>query len=415
MKSRSLFLSKVRLLVAAGVAFTLFGNLDLRADWANGRGSWKFAVFGDHRGDNKAFQRAVDSEGKTVTVGYTDGGINKPALASLAAAVKAENVDFAVNVGDLVTKWQPEINAKDADTLITEELQDWRAIWLENAGNLPIFPVRGNQEYSAPISTWLNWLQTMPGIGEIQHISVPPNDVGFSYAFTCRNCLFVAVDEYSSAISADSPTLDPQTLDWLSSLFSSVERPHVFVYGHAPAYEVWDSKKNPFKVTKDGLPSPAPVDAQGVPLTPVLSRQAIEQVRDPLWNLLGSRAATYFCGHDHIYARGVAQDAEGQWVTQVIIGNGGAPPPNPWAAAYGADPFVESVLGQLPASPRYINNWGSPRIHCEAFEQPGKLGYVVVEIQGSHAKATYKAQDPAGGPFMPVESWDWKITGQLVE
>lgn len=162
---------------------------------------------------------------------------------------------------------------------------------------------------------------------------------------------------------------------------------------------------------KDGLPSPAPIDAAGNPLNPVLSRQAIQQVRDPLWNLLGMHDATYFCGHDHIYARGVAMDQNENWVRQVIIGNGGAPAPSRFAAAFGNDPFVESAMAADPGSLRYVDNWGSRRITCEAFEQPGNLGYVVVEIHGSHASSTYKAQGPGGGPFLPVETWSWKIDG----
>lgn len=206
-------------------------------------GSWKFAVFGDHRGDNKAFQTVTRPGGERVIVGYTDGGINKPALASLAAALKEEGVAFVLDVGDLVTKWQPAITGKDANTLVSEQLADWHAIWLENAGRLPLFPVRGNQEWSAPLSTWTDWLQTVPGIGQANRMHFPANDAGLSYAFRHKNCLFVAVDEYASAISSDSPTIDAPTMSWLSDLLRCGDRPHVFVYGHAPAYEVWDSKK----------------------------------------------------------------------------------------------------------------------------------------------------------------------------
>ena len=72
-----------------------------------------------------------------------------------------------------------------------------------------------------------------------------------------------------------------------------------------------------------------------------MSCDAVGTVRDPFWNILGQEAAgAFFCGHDHIYARGVAQDTAGNWVRQVIIGNGGAPAP----ANFYAGPLVPNYM-----------------------------------------------------------------------
>ncbi len=376
---------------------------------------------GDHRGDNKAFKYFGTPP---ITNGYTDGGINKAVLKDLARAARQEAPVFVLSVGDYVTKWQPTINGCDADTLLSSELAEWRAIWLENSGNLAIFPVRGNQEWSAPPDTWRKWIQGMPGIGSLRMCS-PPGEEGLTYAFTHKNCLFVAIDEYASAISPDSPTIPPTTLAWLGSIFASSDRPHVFVYGHAPAYEVWDAKKTrfdrtpPVKVVKDGLPSPALLDAKGEPKTPEMQYDAVMNVRNPFWNLLGSERATYYAGHEHLYARGVAYDAFGNLVRQVIIGNGGAPPPAAFpAASYSGDPFVESAAAASPDSVRYVDNWNSPRITVEAFDNPhpdspaGTFGYIIVEIHGSHATAIYKAERFANDPngFVELDRWSWKIT-----
>ncbi len=411
--------SAVSCTLAAVVLGAMLSTAGLAPQSANG--TWKILIMGDHRGDNKAFAYFGDPP---VTNGYTDGGMNKAVLKDLAQAARAEGPVFVLSVGDYVTKWQPTINGCDADTLLSSELAEWRAIWLENSGNLPIFPVRGNQEWSAPQDTWRNWIKTMPGIGSLRMCS-PPGEEGLTYAFTHKNCLFVAIDEYASAISPDSPTIPQPTLSWLGGVFAASDRPHVFVYGHAPAYEVWDAKKTrfdrtpPVKVVKDGLPSPALVDSKGQPLTPQMEYDAVMNVRNPLWNLLGSERATYYCGHEHLYARGVANDAFGNLVRQVIIGNGGAPPPAAFPEArYSGDPFVESVAGASPDSVRYINNWNSPRITVEAFDNPhpetpaGTFGYIIVEIHGSHATAIYKAERFADDPngFVELDRWSWKIT-----
>ena len=151
-----------------------------------------------------------------------------------------------------------------------------------------------------------------------------------------------------------------------------------------------------------------------------MSCDAVGTVRDPFWNILGQEAAgAFFCGHDHIYARGVAQDTAGNWVRQVIIGNGGAPAPanfyaGPLVPNYmtldGVDPFIESAARFGAASP--VGSYSpfccptgtptacSPMIFKEFFDQPydaigTDFGYVVVEIHGSMAQATYKARRSA--------------------
>jgi hypothetical protein len=57
----------------------------------------------------------------------------------------------------------------------------------------------------------------------------------------------------------------------------------------------------------------------------------------------------------------------------------------------------------------------SPMIDVEYFDQPQaaslrtKIGYVVVEMQGSKAAATYKAEAAPGVGFVPQDSWSWKV------
>lgn len=385
-------------------------------------GSWKFVVFGDNRGDNKGWNATKD--------GYKDGGINKPVLADEAAAIKQEQPEFVLVVGDLVTKWTPQLVNIHSNALMASELADWRQIWMDNTGGLPVFPVRGNQEWNASPSVWTDFIKTLPGISAIEQ-NGPAGEVGFTYSFTCKNVLFVALDEYVFAPSADSPTLAPATLDWLRAQMAAFNKPHVFAYAHAPAYEIWDAKAAaPFTVLKDGLPSPAPIiDNKVGPVA--MSCDAVANVRDPLWNILGQEGAgAFFCGHDHIYARGVAQDSVGNWVRQVIIGNGGAPAPVRFADDYNLDPFIESAArnAQFCCSAG-TSSVCSPMFYKEFFEQPyitpatgTNFGYLVVEIHGSMAQATYKAKTigPDGvpsGPYLPRDVWSWKFfaPGEEVE
>jgi len=124
---------------------------------------FRFAVIGDHRGDNKAWDTNTWDR-------YTDDGITKPAVIEIFKALKTENVDFVLDVGDLATKHTKQLKNITPDALFTRELADWAGLWQEHSGNLPIFPVRGNQEVSASVSVWQDFVKGMPGIG-----SLPPN------------------------------------------------------------------------------------------------------------------------------------------------------------------------------------------------------------------------------------------------
>jgi hypothetical protein len=76
---------------------------------------------------------------------------------------------------------------------------------------------------------------------------------------------------------------------------------------------------------------------------------------------------------------------------------------------------VESATGT-------VDNWGSPKITAEYVDQNGSIfrddpailnyGYVVVEIQGAHATATYKVKVSASDEFVAADTWTWKITDE---
>lgn len=117
--------------------------------------------------------------------------------------------------------------------------------------------------------------------------------------------------------------------------------------------------------------------------------------------------AEYFCGHEHIYGRGLAVDTEGRWIRQTIIGNGGAPVPPAFPAAYNLGPYIESYTGiALPTLPPHdplvlVN----PLIVSEAATRTNEFGYIIVEMHGAKVIATYKAEPAAGAGFQVIETW----------
>jgi hypothetical protein len=367
--------------------------------------SWRFGVIGDHRSGNKAgdvlfIPDPQNPKGK-IGIGYKDGGIAKPILQDLATALKNEDVEFVLNVGDLVSKWRAEINGKTADVLLAEELAEWANIWNTNSDELPIYPVRGNQEVSASKVVWQEFITTLPGIGQLRP-NGPAGEENLTYAFKYRNCLFVGVDQYVDALAnGNTHLLTPQAQVWLDQTLSESDKPFKFVFGHVPAFETWDAtSKLPFTVMKDGLAS-----------SNALFSAEFIALRNAFWSSLTGAGAEYFCGHEHIYSRGFARSPEGWWVRQTIIGDGGAPAggwDTPFPADYAKGPFVESytgipfptVSGQIPVELK------SPWIVSETAPRTKEYGYIVIEVLGSRATAAYKAESSAGAGFHTIETWN---------
>jgi hypothetical protein len=392
--TRRAMIQKTTGLVALGIT-----GIPLANAVPSSNGTWRFAVIGDHRGDNDPGKIGPDGfytklvhgpDGKYI--GFKDGGINQVVLAQLAATLQSEHVEFVLEIGDLVTKHISQINGRTPDALLTEELTLWAQIWNENSGGLDIYPVRGNQEWTASAQVWLDFIKGMPGIGELRP-NGPEGEVGMTYGFHYKNCLFLGIDDYfSPAASGDSHVVTPAAQAWLDRVLAEADRPFKFVYGHAPAFEVWNTKVTKFTGVKDGLANP-----QGK-FTP-----AAIASRNAFWNSVGSAGAEYFCGHEHIFARGVNATATGRLVRQTVIGNGGAPSSPAYdPAVYNLGPFAESYAGiTLPSVPPGLM-LDVPLITSETPPRGAtEYGYVIVEVHGSHVTATYKAL--TGGY---LESWE---------
>ncbi len=261
---------------------------------------YKFIVTGDSRGD--------------------DGGINGPIVAEMVPAIIAEAPDLVVVSGDLV------------DNGILGELPVWVDAFmkpLQDAG-IAVLACRGNHD--GPVAGWnaaFTGPYAFPGNG-------PMGEENLTYSFVHKTSKFISLDQYVSYERVNQA--------WLDGELSGMDLPpHVFVFGHMPA----------FKVDHDSCLAAYPVE------------------RDTFWNSLGAAGCVaYFCGHDHFYNHSRVMDAGGRWVHQYVVGTAGAPLYN-WSPPY-ADPRVEGVS-------HYKN-----------------YGYLVVDINGLDATLTFKERTAPG-------------------
>jgi len=221
--------------------------------------SWKFAVVGDSQG--------------------YDNGINSIILSELTSEFINHCVDCVLFCGDLV--WCNNVNQLES------ELIAWRRI-MEPVydANIPVYPCRGNHENWGTVAAWQSIFNDLPDNG-------PRNEKYMTYSVTHKNSLMVAVDEF----------VNPHRVNqaWLDTQLAKNEEPHVFIFGHEPAFHA---------VHYDCL--------DDYPAN-----------RDMFWSSIQNAGGrTYFSGHDHFFDHAHVDDGDGDPnndVHQYIIGTAGAP------------------------------------------------------------------------------------------
>jgi hypothetical protein len=281
----------VSLLSLMALAMLLLSNaFSENSDSGSRPGQWKFAVLCDTRGDD------INSPNKTC--------INDTFTRALAEEIARSGCDLVLVAGDLVNGV-----SNNGSTSFSSQFKNWKSAMqpLYNAG-VEVYPVRGNHENGHEISnlTWPPILspppkppETEPGIieaflGAFNESYIPRNgpkgETGLTYSFAHKNAFFIGLDEY----------INPHRVNqvWLDNQLENNVLPHVFVFGHEPA----------FKITHPGC----------------LAYYSKE--RDAFWENLGQgRAKIYFCGHDHLYNRAHINDSSGCEIYQMVTGSGGAP------------------------------------------------------------------------------------------
>ncbi len=270
-----------------------------------GDDQFRFVVTGDSRGG--------------------DNGINAVILTELTSAVIAEGVEAVVFTGDLV-----------ADGTQTQ-LEHWVQTFMEplTEAGIMVYPCRGNHDSN--ITAWntvFSGTYALPGNG-------PAGEVNLTYSAVHKNALFVSLDEYtpSHPFKVNQP--------WLDDQLASNTLPHVFVFGHLPAFAV----NHP-----DCL-------------------AMFQAERDIFWDSVGHAGGrVYFCGHDHFYDHAWANTSDDIPIHQFIAGSAGAPM-HDWSGVYSEAERVTGVM-HLRTNGYVVADVDGPEVHMVFKERMAPNVYI---------------------------------------
>lgn len=271
-------------------------QLSIITTWSAGdsgqiSGPWKFAVLCDTRGDSNPLN-------------LSKSGVNEDIVNAIARDIVKEGAELVIVPGDMVNGY------KYIDASYFDQFMAWRKAMapVYDAG-IKVYPVRGNHETGPFLNNeqdlWSPTEKNAPAINSIPELKIayleifndpwiptngPEGEKGLTYSFSHHNAFFVGVDEYANPLQVNQA--------WLDTELQTNKLPHIFVYGHNPAFSV---------THPDSLAS-------------------YPHQRDTFWDSLGKAGVKiYFCGHDHFYNRAHVADRAGKSIYQVLTGAGGAP------------------------------------------------------------------------------------------
>ncbi len=304
---------------------------------------WKFAVVCDTRGDNN------DTPGKKC--------INEYILKLIAQSIVNERCELVIVPGDMVNGWWANGN-----TSYGKQFQDWKkAMAPVYKKKIPVYTVRGNHEDGAGIAYPPQPPYAMisnpalkdaylEAFGDDNPKNGPNGEKGLTYFFKYKNAMFAGIDEYVQPNRVN--------IKWFKGVLNENNRkkyPHVFAFGHAPAFKVNHPDCLSF----------------------------YKKERDMFWDVFGENGGKiYFCGHDHLYNRASAKNSKGTMIYQVLVGSCGAPPKS-W-------------------SPPFSNPDVTGHYHNET-----DCGYLVVTINNKKVIGKWKVWDSDG-------EFSWKTKDRFV-
>lgn len=245
-------------------------------------------------------------------------------LYEIVLATIEEEVDFIFFPGDMIVRGFGEYVEKDS------VLKDWRFVLdTLSTHNIKVFACRGNNDLSSKES----WDSLFSGPYSFPQ-NGPENEINITYALEYNNILFIALDQYTVTHRINQ--------NWLDSILTNNEKPHVFVAGHEPAFKLLHT------------------NCMG----------ACPEERNTFWeSLIAAGVKIYFCGHDHFYDHAVIDDGDDNPhndIHQVIVGT---------ASSLHQDAGFDGDNGR----------WTPNRIFHEE-----KNGYVLVELEGDDVQFTWK-------------------------
>ena len=204
--------------------------------------------------------------------------VNTNIMSELVTAIVSENPDVLIFPGDLVYA-----GSEDA-------FRQWTNVVapVYNA-SIGVYPIRGNHDLvnDPDGAAWASVF------GAAVPTNGPAGEVGFTYSFVHKNALFIGLDEYVVPHRVNQP--------WLAEQLAANRLPHVFVFGHEPAFKALHAD------CLDDYPAG----------------------RDAFWtSLADSGVVLYLTGHDHFYDHVRIDDGDGNPsndLHQIIAGTAGGP------------------------------------------------------------------------------------------
>jgi hypothetical protein len=185
-----------------------------------------------------------------------------------------------------------------------------------------------------------------------------------SYAVVHKNALVIGLDQYAGMWHHAVHSVNQ---GWLDSQLEVNTKPHVFVFGHEPAFRTYH---------------PDCLDAH-------------PDQRDAFWrSLKAAGTRLYTCGHDHYYDNARVDDGDGDPnndIHQLIVATAGAPPYT-WSPPYRGD-NGDFLVSQLYHAQRW--------------------GYVVVDVNGLDVTTTWMERQnndsSQPGVYKAAYVWRYKV------
>ncbi len=281
-----------------------------------------------------------------------ENAVNVAAVRAVCQQMKKANVQFVIAPGDFMcgnVSWY-------GNTVPSNDLQ--YQTFLRNAATqgvglpgskqpITLYPVRGNHECYHDLVSLQEvkdaWTRNM---GKYLPQNGPQGEVGFSYSFKVQNTLFVATDQYMVADDKEKTNIKVNQ-PWLDSVLKANPTGQVFVFGHTPAFAAKHQ------------------DCLG----------AMPANRDAFLQSIYQRSGSYFCGHDHFYARAKipVYGSDGKTkigsMQQVITPSGA--------------PFLEK-------GKKWDGNYTSPDVFAETYID-NVLGFQLVTVTDTTVNVKYMA------------------------
>jgi 3',5'-cyclic AMP phosphodiesterase CpdA len=276
---------------------------------------------------------------------------------AIASDMKTQAVSVALFGGDSIRG-----HAEDAMGL-GQQYKRWldAVSPLFDAG-IPVYAVPGNHEKwgKSEADETAAWNQYIASRMPVEGRTDNPLHPGMEFCFNFKNALFIGLDEFRFTGGNDFPKMFRSfDTDWVKEQLAKRNKettPHVFVFGHCPAFMA-DNQW------------PASYDTQ----------------RDQFWSLLEREHVTlYLAGHNHVYARTAIVSLNKEPILQqVIVGTGGGATSYNWKGDFGDKELTRTKL------------WNAR-----------SFGYLLVTVSGSAAHLEWHSYNRDTKLFAVADSAD---------